>query len=388
VNNSVQIIPIRIRKLNIPFHKPHITEKEIDSVIDIMRSGWLTMGSKTIQFEKKFVNNIGCQYAISVNSATSALHLALNAVNVGKGDEVIIPTNTFIATAEAVAYSGAKPVLCDIEYKTHNINFHLIDKLITPRTKAIIPVHFGGIPCNMDQIFKVAYKYNLKVIEDAAHALPSIYKNKKIGTFSDLVCFSFYATKTLSTGEGGMVATNNKKIAEKVKLQRLHGINGDAWERYKRDNDWYYEVIDLGYKYNTTDIQSAMGLVQLEKLDWMRNQRKIIAEKYKNAFSGKLNFIEEGINNESSWHLFVIKIGNRDELHQKLKEKGISTSVHFIPIHKHPYYKNRYSLKDEQFPVANLVFNQSLSLPIYPGLSELEVEYIIKYVLKYAEHIN
>ena len=374
--------------MKIPFHKPHITKKEVDSVIETMQSGWLTMGPKTIQFENNFKKNIGSQYAISVNSATSALHLALNAVGVGIGDEVIIPTNTFIATAEAVTYSGAKPVLCDIEKKYHNIDINLIEQLITPRTKAIIPVHFGGNPCDMDEITKIGNHFNLKIIEDAAHALPSSYKNKKIGTFSDAVCFSFYATKTLTTGEGGMVTTNNSKIAEKVRIQRLHGINGDAWKRYEQDNDWYYEVIDLGYKYNTTDIQSAIGLVQLEKLEWMRDERKMIAEKYKNAFAGKLIFINEDNKNESSWHLFVIKIGNRDELHQKLKEKGISTSVHFIPIHKHPYYKNRFSFDNGKYPVANLVFEQSLSLPIYPGLGESEVEYIIKYVLEYAKDIN
>jgi len=374
--------------LKIPFHKPHITQKEIDSVIDIMRSGWLTMGPKTFEFENAFKKYIGSQYAISVNSATAALHLALNAVGVGNGDEVIIPTNTFIATAEAVVYSGAKPILCDIEANYHNIDINLIEPLITPKTRAIIPVHFGGNPCDMDELKKIANHFNLKIIEDAAHALPSFYKNKKIGSFSDVVCFSFYATKTLSTGEGGMVTTNNKKIAKKVSLQRLHGINGDAWKRYERNNDWYYEVIDLGYKYNTTDIQSAMGIVQLEKLEWMRDERKMIAEKYKNAFSGKLDFIEENIKNESSWHLFVIKIGNRDELHQKLKEKGISTSVHFIPIHKHPYYKKSFSFSDEDYPVANFVFEQSLSLPIYPGLTENEVEYIIKNVLEYAEDIN
>ena len=374
--------------MKIQFHKPHITQNEIESVIDTMQSGWLTMGPKTLEFEGVFKHYIGSDYAVSVNSATAALHLTLNAFDIKKNDEVIIPTNTFIATAEAVVYSGARPVLCDIEYKTHNMNPYFIEELITPHTKAIIPVHFGGIPCNMDQISKIAYKYNLKVIEDAAHALPSFYKNKKIGSFSDAVCFSFYATKTLSTGEGGMVTTNNKKIAKKVSLQRQHGINGDAWKRYEQDNDWYYEVIDLGYKYNTTDIQSAMGIVQLEKLEWMRDERKMIAEKYKNAFSGKLDFIEENIKNESSWHLFVIKIGNRDELHQKLKEKGISTSVHFIPIHKHPYYKKSFSFSDEDYPVANFVFEQSLSLPIYPGLTENEVEYIIKNVLEYAKDIN
>ena len=375
-------------KFNIPFHKPHITQKELDEVSETIQSGWLTMGPKTLEFEEAFKQYIGSDYAISVNSATAALHLALNAVGVGIGDEVIIPTNTFIATAEAVVYSGAKPVLCDVEANYHNIDVTLIEQLITPRTKAIIPVHFGGNPCDMDEIKKIANHFNLKIIEDAAHALPSSYKNKKIGTLSDAVCFSFYATKTLTTGEGGMVTTNNSKIAEKVRIQRLHGINGDAWKRYEQDNDWYYEVIDLGYKYNTTDIQSAIGLVQLEKLEWMRDERKMIAKKYKNAFAGKLNFINEDNNNESSWHLFVIKIGNRDELHQKLKEKGISTSVHFIPIHKHPYYKIRFNYENKDYPVANNVYEQSLSLPIYPGLGELEVDYIIKYVLEYAEDTN
>ena len=375
-------------KFNIPFHKPHITQKELDEVSETIESGWLTMGPKTLEFENTFKNYIGSQFAISVNSATAALHLALNAVGVGKDDEVLIPANTFIATAEAVVYSGAIPILCDIEPKYHNIDVNLIESKITSNTKAIIPVHFGGHPCEMDEIMRIAKQYNLKVIEDAAHALPSSYKNQKIGSFSDAVCFSFYATKTLSTGEGGMVTTNNNNIAEKVRIQRLHGINGDAWKRYENGNDWYYEVIDLGYKYNTTDIQSAMGLVQLEKLEWMRDERKKISEKYINAFREKLSFIDQNSKNETSWHLFVLKIGNRDELHRKLKEKGISTSVHFIPIHKHPYYKNRFSFNNENFPVANLVFEQSLSLPIYPGLGELEVEYIIKYVLEYAEDIN
>ena len=374
--------------MKIPFHKPHITQNEIDSVVETMQSGWLTMGPKTIEFENVFRAYIDSQFAISVNSATAALHLALNAVGVGNGDEVIIPTNTFIATAEAVVYSRAKPILCDVEENYHNIDINLIEQLITPRTKAIIPVHFGGNPCDMDEIKKIGNHFNLKIIEDAAHALPSSYKNKIIGTLSDAVCFSFYATKTLTTGDGGMVTTNNSKIAEKIKIQRLHGISGDAWKRYGQNNDWYYEVVDLGYKYNTTDIQASIGIIQLEKLEWMRDERKKIADKYKNAFAGKLNFINENNQNKSSWHLFVIKIGNRDELHQKLKEKGISTSVHFIPIHKHPYYKKIFSLTNEDYPVANLVFEQSLSLPIYPGLGESEVKYIIKYVLEYAKDIN
>jgi len=374
--------------LNIPFHKPHITEDELESICKTLKSGWLTMGPKTVEFENAFRAYIDSQFAISVNSATAALHLALNAVGVGNGDEVIIPTNTFIATAEAVVYSGAKPILCDVEGNYHNIDINLIEQLITPRTKAIIPVHFGGNPCDMDETKNIANHFNLKIIEDAAHALPSSYKNKKIGTLSDAVCFSFYATKTLTTGEGGMVTTNNSKIAEKIKIQRLHGISGDAWKRYGHNNDWYYEVVDLGYKYNTTDIQASIGIIQLEKLEWMRDERKKIAEKYKNAFAGKINFIIENDQNESSWHLFVIKIGNRDELYQKLKEKKISTSVHFIPIHKHPYYKKTFSFSDEDYPVSNSIYDSSLSLPIYPGLTDTQIDYIIKNVLKYAQNAN
>ena len=374
--------------MKVPFHKPHITNKELDAVSETIHSGWLTMGPKTLEFEKAFKQYIGSDYAISLNSATAALHLTLNALKIKENDEVIIPANTFISTAEAVTYSGARPVLCDIEYKTHNINSDLIEELITPHTKAIIPVHFGGHCCKMDQIITIAKKHNLKVIEDAAHALPSLYKNRKIGTISDATCFSFYATKTMTTGEGGMVVTNNKNIAEKITLQRLHGINGDAWNRYEQDNDWYYEVVDLGYKYNTTDIQSALGFVQLGKLEWMNNERKEISKMYKDAFSGKIECIDESISSESSWHLFVIKVANRDKLHQQLKEKGISTSVHFIPIHKHPYYNNRFSFKNKDYPISNIVYKQSLSLPIYPGLSNDKVNYIIQHVLQYAESIN
>ena len=370
--------------MKIQFHKPHISHKELEGVSETIQSGWLTMGPKTLKFENNFKNYIGSQFAISVNSATAALQLALNAVKVDKGDEVIIPTNTFISTAEAVLYSGAKPILCDIEEKNHNINVELIEGLITPQTKAIIPVHFGGHPCDMDGIMEIAKKNKLKVIEDAAHSLPSLYEGKKIGTISDAACFSFYATKTMTTGEGGMVTTNDENIAQKITLQRLHGINGDAWNRYEGDNDWYYEVVDLGYKYNTTDIQSALGLVQLEKLEWMRDERKKIATKYRDAFSGKIEFIDENPGNESSWHLFVIKVSNRDELHQKLKEKEISTSVHFIPIHNHPYYKKRFTYKYRDYPISNAVYKQSLSLPIYPSLSEKEVNYVIKYVLQYG----
>ena len=375
----------------IPFHKAHITDEQINLVVEAIKSGWLTMGPKTIEFEEKFRDYIFKDgnkkgYAISCNSCTSALHLALKAIGLKSEDEVILPTNTFIATAEVVTYFGAKPVLCDIKEDTHNIDVSKIENLITEKTKVIIPVHFGGQPCDMEEILKIAKKYNLYVIEDAAHALPSKYKGKMIGTIGDITCFSFYATKTLSTGEGGMATTFNEEYAKMMKVNRLHGISRDAWDRYTLKGSWYYEVIDNGFKYNTTDINSALGLAQLKKVEWMRKKREEIAQKYTSAFIGtKITPPIIKSDRETSWHLYVIKVNNRDELFEKLKENGIGTSVHFIPVHKHPYYKKTYRYKDEEYPVANYVYEKSLSLPIYPGLTEQEIEYIADRVLKYAE---
>lgn len=375
--------------MNIPFHKPYITEEEISEVVDSIRSGWLTMGPKTVKFEEEFNKYIfGGQegYAISVNSCTAALHLALKAIGLKEGDEVILPTNTFIATAEVVTYFKAVPVLCDIEEETHNIDVSKIESLITKKTKAIIPVHFAGQPCDMDEIMEIAKKHNLYVIEDAAHALPSRYKGRMIGTISDITCFSFYATKTLATGEGGMVTTVNKEFAKKIKVNRLHGINRDAWDRYTLKGSWYYEVVDNGFKYNTTDINSALGIAQLRKVDWMREQRTKIAEKYDDAFKGThINPLVIRRDRDTSWHLYVIKVNNRDELIEKLRQEGIGTSVHFIPVHKHPYYKKTYGYKDKDFPVADDVYQRSVSLPIYPSLMENEQNYIIEKVLKYAK---
>lgn len=375
--------------MNIPFHKPYITEEEISEVVDSIRSGWLTMGPKTVKFEEEFNKYIfGGQegYAISVNSCTAALHLALKAIGLKEGDEVILPTNTFIATAEVVTYFKAVPVLCDIEEETHNIDVSKIESLITKKTKAIIPVHFAGQPCDMDEIMEVAKKHNLYVIEDAAHALPSRYKGRMIGTISDITCFSFYATKTLATGEGGMVTTGNKEFAKKIKINRLHGINRDAWDRYTLKGSWYYEVVDYGFKYNTTDINSALGIAQLRKVDWMREQRTKIAEKYDNAFKGtNINPLVIRRDRDTSWHLYVIKVNNRDELIEKLRQEGIGASVHFIPVHKHPYYKKTYGYKDKDFQVADDVYQRSVSLPIYPSLMENEQNYIIEKVLKYAK---
>jgi len=371
--------------MNIPFHKTHTTEEEINAAINAIKSGWLTMGPKTVEFENQFKTYIGAQEAVSMNSATAALHLSLKAIGLKRDDEVIVPTNTFVATAEVVTYFDAKPILCDIEEETHNIDVNKIETLITNKTKAIIPVHFAGQPCDMDEIYEIAEKYNLSIIEDAAHAIPSSYKGVKIGALkkTDITCFSFYATKTLSTGEGGMATTSNPLFAKNMRINRLHGISRDAWDRYTTKGAWYYEIVDNGNKYNTTDINSAIGIVQLGKQELLKKKREAIALKYNKAFKDNEQIITPYIKSdrETSWHLYVIKINNRDQVIEDLKERGIGCSVHFIPIHKHPYYQQRYHYKDQDYPIANDVFNRSLSLPIYPDMSNEEIEFVISNLL-------
>jgi len=370
--------------LQIPFHKTHTTDEEINAVVEAMKSGWLTMGPKTIEFENAFKEYIGAEEAVSVNSATAALHLALKAIGLQRGDEVILPTNTFVATAEVVTYFDAIPVLCDIEEDTHNIDVSKIEVLVSDKTRAIIPVHFAGQPCDMDEIYTLAKKYDLKVIEDAAHAIPSTYKGQMIGALrgSDITCFSFYATKTLSTGEGGMATTNSSEYAKNMRINRLHGISRDAWDRYTKKGAWYYEIVDNGCKYNTTDINASLGLVQLHKQDMLYKKRVKIAQRYNEAFQNNQNITLPFVkaDRKSSWHLYVIKVKNRDEVIEKLKEQGVGCSVHFIPVHKQPYYRERYGYKDENFPIANRVFEESLSLPIFPDMSEQEISYVIKKV--------
>ncbi|WP_457563605.1 DegT/DnrJ/EryC1/StrS family aminotransferase [Caminibacter pacificus] len=377
--------------MNIPFHKTPVTQEEINAVINVMKSGWLTMGPTTIEFEKKFKEFIGSKEAVSVNSATAALHLALKAIGIKEGDEVIVPTNTFVATAEVVTYFNAVPVLCDIEETTHNINVNKIESLITDKTKAIIPVHFAGQPCDMDEIYEIAKEYNLKIIEDAAHALPSTYKGQKIGSLknTDITCFSFYATKTLAVGEGGMATTDNEKYAKHMRINRLHGISKDAWDRYTDKGSWYYEVVDNGNKYNTTDIASAIGLVQLKRQYELLEKRKSIAKKYNQAFENneKIQPLRIKKDRTTSWHLYVIKVPNRDFIINELKRRGVNCSVHFIPVHKHPYYKTRYNLNDKNYEIANNVFKKSVSLPIYPDMSDNEIDYVIENVLEVLKNV-
>lgn len=368
------------------FHKPFISEDEVNEIVDTIRSGWLSMGPKTIRFENEFNNYIGSKKSVAVSSWTAAGHLALEAFGIKAGDEVIVPTMTFPATAEIVCYFGAKPVIVDVAEDTLNISLQEIEKAITPKTKAIIPVHYGGQPCDMDEIHELASHHNLKVLEDAAHSLPATYKGKKIGTMSDVTCFSFYATKTLSTGEGGMICTNNEEIAERCAIMRLHGINRDAWKRYSESGSWYYEVVAPGYKYNFTDLQASLGLPQLKKVDLMWESRQRIAAKYTQALKDldtiQLHTIKP--DRQSSWHLFPIRLNldmlskNRAQIIDELRQKNIGVGVHFMPVHQHLFYSQTFNLKDENFPVSSSVFPRLLSLPIYPGMNDENVNRVIE----------
>jgi perosamine synthetase len=367
------------------FHKPFLSEEEVDEIVDTVRSGWLSMGPKTLRFESEFNSYIGSKKSIAVSSWTAAGHLTLEAFGLKAGDEVIVPTMTFPATAEIVCYFGAKPVIVDVSKDTLNISLKEVEKAITPKTKAIIPVHYGGQPCDMDEILELAKKYGLKVLEDAAHSLPATYKGKKIGTISDVTCFSFYATKTLSTGEGGMICTNDDELAERCSIMRLHGINRDAWKRYSESGSWYYEVVAPGFKYNFTDLQASLGLPQLKKVDNMWESRIKIAARYTEALKDleaiELHTIKS--DRESSWHLFPIRLHleklnkTRAQIIEELRKNNIGVGVHFMPVHQHLYYSETFNLKDDDFPVASSIFPRLLSLPIYPGMNEENVDRVI-----------
>lgn len=369
----------------VPFHRADLGEEEIQAVSDVIRSGWLTMGAKTFEFERQFAAYIGVPHAIAVCSCTAALHLSLEAIGLSHGDEVLVPTTTFTATAEVVTYFGARPVLVDIDAQTLNLDPEDAERKITTCTKAIIPVHFAGTPCDMDAILALARRRDLHVIEDAAHALPSIYHGRQIGSISDLTAFSFYATKTLTTGEGGMITTNNGDFAQRLQVMRLHGIARDAWKRYSAEGSWFYEVLEAGYKYNLTDLQAALGMVQLTKCDRMAEARTKIADRYRSAFQS-CEFVElphVPTDCTTSWHLYVLRLHlgrlciDHNRFIQELANRGVSTSVHFIPLHLHPFYQNTYGYKAGDLPAAEREYQRSISLPIYPGMREEEIDQVI-----------
>ncbi len=371
--------------LQIPFHRADLGEEEVNAVSEVIRSGWLTMGAKTFEFERRFAEYIGASHAVAVSSCTAALHLALEAVGVGRGDEVLVPTTTFTATAEVVTYLGARPVLVDIDPRTLNIDPLDMERKMTGHTKAIIPVHFAGMPCDMKEILEIAAQRKLHVIEDAAHALPSEYQGKRIGTISELTAFSFYATKTLTTGEGGMITTENEEYARRLQVMRLHGIGRDAWKRYSAEGSWFYEVLEAGFKYNLNDLQAALGLVQLAKCDEMNLARERIAKRYTSAFQS-LETLEVPVtlsDRSTSWHLYVLRLHleqlriDRSKFIRELADRGVSASVHFIPLHLQPVYQRNYQYKPGDLPVAEREYQRSLSLPIYSPMRDEEIEQVI-----------
>ena len=378
----------------LPFALPEIGEEEIAEVVDTLRSGWVTTGPKARLFEQAFVDYLGdaSLQAIAVNSATAGLHLALEALGIGPGDEVITTTHTFTATAEVVRYLGADVKLIDIDPATLNIDPAAIEAAITPRTKALMPVHYAGLSVDMDAIHAIARKHGLKVVEDAAHALPTTWKGQTIGTLhSDAVVFSFYANKTMTTGEGGMLVTRDAALAARAKVMRLHGINRDAFDRFTaKVPSWYYEIVAPGFKYNLTDIAAAMGLHQLKRLPGFQTRREQIAARYDDALADLPLILPPRpvhAGDLHSWHLYVVRLSddatlNRDQLIESLFADGIGVSVHYIPLHLHPYWKERYDLKPEQFPHSQKAYERMVTLPLYTRMTDDDVERVITAVRK------
>jgi len=404
--------------IQVPFALPECDDEEIKEVAEVLKSGWLTTASRAFQFEKEFAEYVGAKYCLAVNSGTAALHLGLEASGVGHLDKVLVPVHTFTATAEVVRYLGADPLFVDCDLKNFCITADQIEKTIkthkstinNPQAdlniKAIIPVHFGGHPCDMDGIMGLAKVLGLKVLEDAAHAFPTKYESKEkgvkskeplkkmVGSIGDVTCFSFYANKNITTAEGGMLATDDEEIAKRVQVMRLHGIDRDIWNRFSdTEADWAYDVLAPGFKYNMPDTAAALGIHQLKKAEHFRKKREIIAETYYQELVNIPGLILPRIKcsmEDHSWHLYVVLIEpketrngiNRNQFIQMMKEKGIGTSVHYIPLHRMTYYRDRYGLKPDMFPNSEWIFKRCVSLPIYSAMSDDQVWYVIESIKK------
>ncbi|GGY18597.1 DegT/DnrJ/EryC1/StrS family aminotransferase [Paludibacterium paludis] len=372
----------------LPFALPNIGEEEINEVVSALRSGWVTTGPKTRQFEADFAAYLGDGVeAIAVNSATAGLHLALEAVGVREGDEVIVPSYTFTATAEVVRYLGAHPVIVDIDPATFNIDPAAIRAAITEKTRAIVPVHFAGLACEMDEILAIAREHGLKVVEDAAHSLPTTYKGRRIGTLaSDVTVFSFYANKTMTTGEGGMVVSAHPEIIKRCKIMRLHGISRDAFDRYvSKTPAWFYEVIEPGFKYNMPDIGAAIGIHQLRRLGGFHEKRQAMADRYDRELSDLPLILPPRpvhAGDLHSWHLYPVRLTaeagiKRDDFIIAMSEKGIGCSVHFIPLHLHPVWRDGYQLTPARFPNAQAAFEAEVTLPLYTRMTDQDQTRVI-----------
>lgn len=374
----------------LPFAKPDITEAEVEAAAAAIRSGWLTTGPNAAAFETEFADFVGGGVtAVAVNSATAGLHLALEALQVGPGDEVIVPTWTFTATAEVVRYLGADPVMVDIDERTLNIDLKAAEAAVTSRTRAIMPVHFAGFPVPASELREFARRHDLRVVEDAAHAIPATTEGAHVGAGQhDAAVFSFYATKTITTGEGGMVTVSDETLAQRIRTMRLHGISRDVFGRYQSTTPaWRYEVVAPGFKYNLPDPAAAIGRVQLSRADSMGERRKSIANRYDEAFADlPLDLPAHPAGDDHhAWHLYVVRVTEalgltRDQLIERLSQMGVGTSVHFIPLHQQPYWRDRYSLRNEDLPVASAEFEKVVSLPIFSSMSDADVDRVIEAV--------
>jgi len=379
----------------LPFSPPAISEEEVAAVADTLRSDWITTGPKTRRFESEFAHYLGAENALALNSCTAGLHLALVALGIGPGDEVITTPMTFCSSVNVIEHVGARPVLADIEPDTLAIDPVRVAEVITSRTRAIMPVHYAGHPVDLAPLLALARAHNLYIIEDAAHALPATYQGQHIGTIGDLTAFSFYATKNLTTAEGGML-TGAPELIDRARVLSLHGMSRDAWKRYDANGSWYYEVVAPGFKYNMTDIQAAIGLVQLQRLETMQRRRREIVAQYSAAF-GQLDALQtptERLESESAWHLYVLRLNldtltiDRARFIEELRARNIGTSVHFIPIHLHPFYRDKYGFAPDDFPIAYREYQRLISLPLHPGLSDEDVADVINAVTDITERFR
>jgi dTDP-4-amino-4,6-dideoxygalactose transaminase len=386
-----QRIPNPFRTHFLPFSPPAIGEEEIAEVVDTLRSQWITTGPKTKRFETEFAATVGAPGALALNSCTAGLHTALATLGIGPGDEVITTPITFAASVNVIEHVRARPVLVDVEPDTLNIDPVAVAGAITPRTRAILPVHFAGHPADLDALFALADTHQLALVEDAAHALPAAYRGRSIGAGRNPVAFSFYATKNLTTAEGGML-TGDEDFLERARVFSLHGMSRDAWKRYDRGGAWRYDILLPGFKYNMTDIQASLGLAQLKKLGAFDARRRQIVAQYQEAFGGDdaLECPVERSEVSHAWHLYVLRIRpevlriDRDRFIEELTRRNIGTSVHFIPIHTHPYYRDTYGYVAEDLPVAAQAFERLISLPLHPRLSDADVGDVIEAVLDVA----
>jgi len=373
------------------FSPPFIGDEERAEVEDTLRSGWITTGPKTRRFEAQFAEYIGVPRALAVGSATAAMHLALVALGVGPGDEVITTPMTFVATANVVEHVGARLVLADIDPVTMQISPEAIAAALTPRTRALLPVHYTGHPADMNAILGLAGD-RVAVVEDAAHALPAAVGDRNVGTIGDLTAFSFYATKNVTTGEGGMLTGRDDEVLDRARVLSLHGMSADAWRRYEPGNSWYYDVLAPGFKYNMTDIQASLGIHQLARLPQTDARRRQIAARYSAALGAGDHFQVplEHPGFTSAWHLYVLRLNldtlaiDRARFIAELEKRNIGTSVHFIPVHLHQYYRDRYAYTPESLPAASAMFERIVSLPLHPGLSDDDVDDVIEAVFDVA----